>query len=255
MANDIGSPPDDPMAMPPPYWRSSGAIFHVLRALGQLEDHLAELVPLKIATEGQLGNYFDRNPEPSDDDSEFGDICNCLWILESDVQCDAELAIFMTAIVAEDLVNQFCVYNLDRNLAEALERLSLPEKLTAASTVLGHTNVKGQQPYSAAKSLTMWRNRFAHGHCVDRPTTSLRHNHLIHPSVYPGVPDTVGTCIDLMEGYLVLSRYLASISKNPYTAGGTVEDQAIADHLVALRRYGFEGGPNSYDISLRDPGS
>ena len=252
MASDIDRIPDDPLAMPPPFWRSAGAIFHILRALDQLVGHLAELVPVKIDTEERLDAYFARDPEPSDDDPAFGMICGSLWVLESEVVCDAELAVLMTAIAAEDEINRFCVYNLHRELAETLEKLSLPEKLIVASTIMGDPSVKGRHPYEAVKKLTTWRNRFAHGHCVDRPTTSLRRNHLIHPSVYPGVPDTVAKCIDLLDGYLIYWRYLASISKNPYTATCTVEDQTITEQLVKLRKYRFEGGPDSYDILLRD---
>ena len=236
------------MAMPPPYWRTGGAVFHVLRSLQHLVDHLDELIPLNLETEERLDEYLSRSPEPEDDDPEFGEICSDLWDLEHEVKLDTDIAVFMAAISSEDELNRFCVYNMHRDIAEPLEKLSPPEKLQVASAIVGHPGVKGQHSFAAIQRLTTWRNAFAHGHCVDRPTKSLRHNHLISPSDYPGVPDSIAACIKYVRGYLVLSRYMRSISKNPYTGGGSEEDKEIEAQLRLLERYKFEGTPSVYTI-------
>ena len=83
----------------------------------------------------------------------------------------------------------FCVFNLHRDIAETIEKLSVQEKLLVASGVMGKHDVKSEAVYERAGKLNRWRNAFAHGHCVDRPVKSLRHNHLIDPDEYPGVPN------------------------------------------------------------------
>ena len=133
----------------------------------------------------------------------------------------------MAAIAAEEKLNQFCVYNLHQDIAEPLEKLSPPEKLQVASAVLGHSGVRGTRPFHAIQCLNTWRNAFAHGHCTDRPTKTLRHNHLIAPNEYPGVPDSVALCIKMLSGYVDLCEYLISISENPYTAGRGEEETTI----------------------------
>jgi len=252
LTDDVSSIPDDPLAMPPPYWRSGGAIFHVLRALQHLVDHLAQLVPLNQETDERLNEYFSRDPEPAEDDPEFGEICSELWDIEHEAKLDTDTAVFMSAISAEDALNRFCVYNLHREVAEPLEKLSPSEKLQVASAIVSHPGVKGRHPFTAIQQLTSWRNAFAHGHCVDRTTKSLRHNHLISPAAYPGVPDSVATCIKLVRGYLVLSRYLASISKNPYTGGDSEENREIETQIRGLEQYKFEGTPNVYTITFEE---
>jgi len=56
-----------------------------------------------------------------------------------------------------------------------------------------------------------WRNLRPHGHCVDRTTKTLRHNHLIHPDDYPG-----GKCFVLnaatVGAFLRLVRFLPTKS-------------------------------------------
>lgn len=254
MAGDVGSLPDDPLKMPPPYWRGGSAVFHILRSLQQLVGHLAALVPLNERTDEQLTEYFGREPEPPEDDPEFGHICAELWDLEHEIKLDTDIAVVMAAIAAEDALNCFCVYNLHREIAEPLEKLSPPEKLQVASAMVGHPGVKGSRAYSAIQELSSWRNAFAHGHCVDRPTKTLRHNHLISPDAYPGVPDSVATCLRLVAAHLSIQRYLASISKNKYLRGGTVEEQEIDEYLRTVARYKFSGTPEAYTIQVTRAG-
>ena len=243
--------PDDPLKMPPPYWRSGGAIFHILDSLTDLPELLSNLLIVHESTEIQLNEYYKRHPnEPSSDDEleEFGEICDDLWALESKVKAKAELAIFMSAIEAEDLINRYCVFNLHKDIAESIESLSPAEKILVASAAIGEKSTKGTAVYEAVKKLSAWRNAFAHGHCVDRPTKSLRHNHLISPSQYPGVPDSLEKMQELIRCFIRIDEYLRSISLNPYTAGNSVEVEEIKDQLKEISAFKFIVSPDSNEI-------
>jgi hypothetical protein len=245
--------PDNPLDMPPPYWRSGGAIFHILDALKDLPRLLSELIPVHERTELRLDEYYEKHPdEPSNDDDaaleEFGEICDELWELEHRIKLKAEIAILMSAIQAEDDINRFCVFNLHKDIAESVESLSPAEKLLIASATIGKTNTKGTAVYEAAKKLSAWRNAFAHGHCVDRPTKSLRHNHLISPPQYPGVPDTLAKMQELIGCYVRIEEHLRSISVNQYTAGESDDIQDMLEYLKEISAFRFKVSPNSNDI-------
>jgi hypothetical protein len=76
------------------------------------------------------------------------------------------------------------------------------------SGVLRKPSVKGTAVYEKTKKLNAWRNAFAHGHCVDRPTKSLRHNHLISPEQYPGPPSNIRDVLELVGGFLSIRDVL-----------------------------------------------
>lgn len=246
--------PDDPLAMPPPYWRGSGAVFHVLDSLSDLSELLRELVLINEKTTNDLSTYYEKYPQPEGDAElqEFCDICDELWELEHRIKLRCETAVLMSAIEAEDEVNRFCVFNLPKDVAEPIEKLSLPEKLLIASTLVGKKNAKSDAAFESISKLTGWRNAFAHGHCIDRPVKSLRHNHLIRPPEYPGVPDTVAATIKLVSHYVRASDYLQSISINPYTGGVFTEVDEIREVLREIGRYHFEGHNQAYTIAKKD---
>jgi hypothetical protein len=258
-AEDVGALPDDPLKMPPPYWRGGSAIFQILTALEDLERYLSDLVPLNEVTSEKVYEYFEQHPEePTDEDSEyseFGEICGELWGLEHNIKLKTDAAILMAAIAVEEKLNQFCLYNLHRDIAEPLEKLSPPEKLQVASAILDNPGVKGTQPYEAVQRLTAWRNAFAHGHCTDRPTKTLRHNHLISPAEYPGVPDSEALCIKMLESFLNLSKYLSSINRNPYTAGKNEEEESILSNIKELKKYKFSGNNSVYEVHKTKKGT
>ena len=61
--------PNDPLLMPPLYWRGSGAIYHILDALIDLPHLLSELIPVHERTEARLDAYYQKHPDqPSDED-------------------------------------------------------------------------------------------------------------------------------------------------------------------------------------------
>jgi hypothetical protein len=250
--NNVGDLPDDPLAMPPPYWRSSGAVFHIVSALEYLCTMLATLVPLNEKTSELAAEYFDRVPEPPEDDQEFANICEPLWDLEHRIMLSAEIAIVMSAIASEDQLNMLATFNLHKNVAEPLEKLSPPDKLQLLGTLLGHPATKGEKLFGELKRLMAWRNAFAHGHCTDRPVKSLRHNHLVSPTELPGVPSIVTDCIEFVRCYCELVAFLASISVNPYTAGSSSEIEDITGRLDAISHYEFSGNNWVYGVIYRD---
>jgi hypothetical protein len=242
--------PENPLDMPPPFWRSSGAIFHITSSLEELCVCLRELSEVHPRIECLLSEYFEKNPEPPEDDSKFAEISEPLWDIESKIKLKCELAVFMAAIEAEELINQVSVYNLNKDIAESIEKLSPPEKLLVLSSILTKKSIKGTRSYEAIKNLMSWRNSYAHGHCTDRPIKTLRHNHLIEPEEYPSVPKEIEEMCKHLEEYLELSRYLRSIGRNKYTKGTSVHDVEIEEHLKQIQRYKLTYGDDSqiYDI-------
>ena len=151
----------------------------------------------------------------------------------------------MSAIEAEDKLNQIAVYNLHKDIVESIERLRPTEKLLVVSSSLTGDSIKNTKTYESLKKLVAWRNAFAHGHCTDRPTKSLRHNHLIKPDNYPTVPKEIEHMLTQLDGYLTVVEYLRSISQNEYTSGISVHDDEIKEYLKEVNKnvftYNFHG--------------
>ncbi len=232
--------PDDPLSMPPPYWRGSGAIFHILESLNSIPLLLQELIPLLEKTEGDFDAHFksQRNRDDDHEMEEFARIGGPLWDLEVRIKLQCEIVILMSAIEAEEITNRFCVFNLPKDIAEPIEKLSLPDKLLIASSFVG-SKAKSSAVFGEVRRLTTWRNAFAHGHCVDRPVRSLRHNHLIHPASYPDVPGTILEMKQFVAALLDVDKFLGSISKNSYTAGAFWEMGEIKKYMKKIDRFVF----------------
>lgn len=248
--------PDDPLKMPPPYWRSSGAIFHFEEAVADLHCLLNELMPVHTETEKRLGPYYKQYPQydPNDEDAmeKFSSIIGDLWVLEHKIRLKAELVCLMSAIQAEDTLNQFCVFNLPQDIAEPIEKLSPPDKLLVANAAVGQQSARSTVAFEAIRKLVRWRNAFAHGHCVDRPTKSLRHNHLIHPAAYPGVPSSVSDAKELANAFIALYDYLRGISSNEYTAGSNENVEEIRSNLAEIDRFAIQGNNINYNITVAE---
>jgi hypothetical protein len=163
--------PTNPMEMPPPYWRSSGAVFHIYSSIRDLERSLRKLPKTLAAKDRAMRNFYSRYPakgswENEKAKAEWYKILTPIFRMEHLIKLSAQVACLMSAIEAEDAINCFCVYNLPAQVAEGIEKLSPLEKVTIASTLVGCTDIKGLKVYEGLKSLVSWRNAFAHGHCV-----------------------------------------------------------------------------------------
>jgi hypothetical protein len=245
--------PDDPLLMPPPYWRSSAALFHVKHALGELERRMKRLPPLLDRTSHELVDFYGRYKTKSEREAasdEHWKIVSRPLGIEHLIRLSCEVISLMSAIAAEDSVNCFCVFNLHKHIAESIEKLSMPEKLLVACTAVGASEAKGATAFESARRLVSWRNAFAHGHCVDRPTKSLRHNHLISPSEYWSVPAVFKEAFLHSGDYLTIRDYLRSKSLNPFLRSPNLDDEEIRRSLRRLSRYKFTGPNEHYRINV-----
>ena len=67
----------------------------------------------------------------------YSEETDALADVESEIIRLSDLAIFMAAIEAEDAINQFAVFNVHKDAAEAIERLSPPDKLVLVTALAG----------------------------------------------------------------------------------------------------------------------
>lgn len=182
--------------------------------LPALADEISRIEPIINGYHERRDNFGEEyDPEYI----EFGKITDDFMNYESSIASYADLCVLMGAISVETLINKFCVYNLHREIAETLERLTTPEKLIISSALVGHPGVKSRAPYEAVKALTKWRNAFAHGHCIDRPTQSIHKNHLRkNTSGIRGAHVSINILTEAVNRYLCIHDYLNEITQNPY---------------------------------------
>jgi len=238
--------PDDPLKMPPPYWEDSGALDQFIRSMEMVQDLLPALAD-EINKIGPLvDDYHDRRDnfgeEYDPEYIEFGKITDDFMNYELSIASYADLCVLMGAISAETLINKFCVYNLHRDIAEPLERLSPPEKLIISSALVGHPGVKSRAPYEAIKELTKWRNVFAHGHCIDRPTQTIHKNHLRdNLAGIRGAHVSVNMLTEAVSRYLCVHDYLKEITQNQYVVDAySIENSDQIRHILnELQRFSF----------------
>ncbi len=197
------------------YWRSNGAIFIVIKSLKEVERILASMLREQRIVNKKLGEYFVKYPDKTDDSEEamdeFADICERLWEIELNLSSSTRTAILMAVVDLESSVNQFCYFNLNGIVAEAIERLSLIEKLEVAHAVLNQSPFRGSRPFQAVHELVNWRNAFAHGKCTDMPFNTIKENHLKTPKKYPEPGDEVQEMLELLDHYLIVCKHLSKI--------------------------------------------
>jgi hypothetical protein len=231
-----------------PYWRTNGAIMIVQKSLSEVVRVLASMLREQRIVDKKLGPYFDKYPDDPDSytdeaaDDEFGEICDRLWWIESDLSCQTRTAILMATIDLESTINRFCYYNVGETTAESIERLSLTEKLEVIHAVLHLNSFKGTHQYQAVRKLVNWRNAYAHGKCTDMPHNTIKENHLKQPDKFPGSADEVQELLEHLDAYLLISRYLCKISNNKYTSMYPIEYDEIEDILRDIRTFHFEKG-------------
>lgn len=238
--------PDDPLTMPPPYWEDSGAIDQFIRSMEMVNELLTALAAEIKIIAPLVDDYHDRRDKHGEgydpDYKEFGEITDAYMDFEIAIGSYADLCVLMVAITVESLINKFCVYNLLREVAEPLERLTLSEKLIIASALVGHPGVKSRAPYEAAKELTKWRNAFVHGHCIDHPTKTLHKNHFRkEPSgIEREAHVTVKMLKEAVNRFLCIYDYLSEVAKNPYVVSGDYENVLkIRRILTEIEKYQF----------------
>jgi hypothetical protein len=109
--------------------------------LKNLLSYCKSLIPLHADTEAQLKISYQKHPIYNECDEEaseeFNEIIADLHVVEHKIKLKAQVACLMSAVQAEENINEFCVFNLHKEIAESIEKLSSPEKLTVACSVNG----------------------------------------------------------------------------------------------------------------------
>lgn len=228
-----------------PYWRSNGAIFVVLNSLRDTINIIEFIKKENITIDPLLDTHFFKYKTEEEFESEealeeFGNICEHLWELQSKLECLVNTTILMSCIELESEINKFCFFNIGEIATEAIETLSLLNKMEVVHSILGLPNFKGTQQYASLKSLISWRNAYAHGKCTDRPIKSLRKNHLESPEKYPDVNNDIERLIKHLKDFLNVSNHLFSISKHDYTSGYSTECYEIEELLSSLANINYD---------------
>lgn len=240
--------PDDPLSMPPPYWDDSGALDQFIRSMEMVEALLPGLSEEGDRISPLVDSYHERKEKEGidydTDYEEFGVISDDFMNIEHAIASYADLCVLMGGISAETLLNKFCVYNFHKDISDPLETLSMPDKFIIASALAGSPGVKSTAPYEAIKQLSRKRNAFAHGHCVYRPTSSMRKNHLRNEqSGIQNAKKSVENLVAAVNWYLSVHDYLCKITRNKYVVG--VDDSRdtgrIREILQKIRSYSFLG--------------
>jgi hypothetical protein len=223
-------------------------MFVVLKSLAEVEQLLNKMLREQRIVDSKLDVFYAKFPSEADvsesDEAmeEFGDICERLWNLESDLSCTTRTAILMAIIDLESTINQFCYFNLGEATANSIEGLNLSGKLEVTHAVLGLSPLKGTHVDRSLHNLVNWRNAFAHGKCTDMPRNSIKENHLTAPDKFPGPGDEVQEMVTLLHDYLVTCQHLSKITRHQYTVANSVENKEIDDWLRKLRTFHFVEG-------------
>lgn len=242
--------------MPPPYWQDSESIDQLIRALQVFESTLSALSDEIRRTEPLCDQYENERATAATTYDPNGILFNEIYAdyvyLVFSLGSHADLAILMAAITIESLLNKFCVYNLHHEIAEALEKLSPPEKLVVSSAILGFTGTKSLAPHEACKKLQTWRNSYAHGHCVRTNRRGVLKNHLRSSPVGAlerEAPQITAAMIDMIRGFLRIINFLGDISKNDYVLADEQEDiKLITELLAQISAYHFTSMDFPYEI-------
>lgn len=240
--------PDDPMKMPPPYWRVSGTTFELFDCV---ESIASRLLPDLVATQRAWSLVENRNRGSIDENEPetFPPELEQFMEVESRIIHKASLAVFLAAIQAEDAINEFAVYNVPKDAAEAIEKLSPADKLVLVAALVKAPPVKGTAPFEAIRRLSSRRNALAHGHCVDRPTDNLRKNHLISPRELPSVPAQLIEMVQGLRDYFRITGYLRSISVNSYTGAVSLDEEDMTRTIEHIQRYRFDDlGKGAFEV-------
>lgn len=224
------------------HWRSSEASFIMLRALKDVMLTLFRMYLEATRFQEPIREHYAKYGYEASKDfvRNLGNISQNLLGLSIDLNVHTRTAILMAIIDLEANINRFCYYNLGENTAEAVERLSLIEKLEVIHAVLGQPGFKGTKPYESLRGLVNWRNAFVHGKRPSLPYNKLKKNHLKPlKEVYTPAND-VKEMHDHLESYLSLHKHLSLINKYDDTRKYVANLNEIEKHLTAIKKFKFD---------------
>ncbi|HEY8601232.1 MAG TPA: hypothetical protein VIL85_22565 [Thermomicrobiales bacterium] len=229
------------------YWRFNGASEIVTKSLTEVEDYLAQLADLLPRIARLRADLQQRYPDwdgtPRNCPNEWVSDEAYAWHMaagqaEDWLRSATRTAVLMATIHLEAIVNWLLYARFGDELTEAIERLTLIAKIEVAHGVLSQGPFRGTAAYAAARSLTNWRNAFAHGKNPDRRTQTLKENHLTHRTISATSRIVVSDMIAQLDRYLTVMDHLAPLS----TADDDpmFDEREIRKSLATIRRYTFD---------------
>ncbi|WP_088831400.1 hypothetical protein [Paenibacillus tyrfis] len=196
-------------------WRVNGAIFIVVKNLEEvdflLEASVLEEQRIKPILDEYYKVYNDTNTEEAI--AQFGRISDRIMTIETSIKYSIYTAILMSVIDLEGIVNCFCFYNGGETVIEAIETLSLSNKIETMHAILGIEKFKGTKPYENLKKIVRWRNSFAHGKNTYASSKSIAKNHTSE-YVYKNIEERMIELIEYMNCYIEVLDHLDMINEN-----------------------------------------
>ena len=210
--------------------------------------------PRSAVNKAPLGDIDDDKVAARDPDEleKWLDFYQDTILLEHELSCDCRTAILMAAIDIESEVNRFLFFNIGEETTNTIERLTVEAKLQVAHGVLNLPAFKGTKPHQAVVEIAKWRDKFAHGKIPDMPGRDLRSIHLQGGRLKSSRAE-LAEMVRLVEFYLVLREYIASIDKTPLgqTLSGDIRE--IRSTLATIKRFRSFEPHGAVEMPLRPP--
>jgi hypothetical protein len=231
-------------AFPPadfPAWLPNGAESIMSWALYHARETLVKMIAMQPGVTAALAAL-----PPGDERSEAellraGEIIQPLDALDFDLGCACYTAILMAVIECESWTNMVAFYRLGETVAQTMESLNPLAKLEVVHRVLGRAQFKGTHQQEALGKLFKWRNAFGHGKNPDRPTKSLRENHLVFPLGATSPREEIANLLAYLDAFIVVQKHLGEIS--PFTmqdSGLSIGFKFTVEAIDAVRSFHFD---------------
>ena len=167
----------------------------------------------------------------------------------SDIKSMIDSSILMACITLESNINCFCYYNLGEECTEAIEKLSMVEKMTVCHNFLKNKEdekFKSTQCYEAILKLTQWRNKYAHGKFVDSGSNDIKKNNLKDPGEIQSTYNHLQDFFKYIEYYKNTLQYMCKKDTNGVMGFSNLDVQ-IFDISDSMKK------SKSIDLIKNDP--
>lgn len=243
-----------PIKEPPPYWQRSSALLHLDVATDNILGLLPEFYEIAKSTQEDLTEFYQRKSELRSTDvfnhQELTSIILDYWTLECKLSVACEIACLMCAIQTEDNINRFIAYHFHEEIATSLEKLSPAEKITIISCSISAKSFKSNGVYRDVKSLSKWRNTFAHGHCIGKPTQSITKNHTPSDDSYRYIPLVFTELVELSSAFLRVHDHLQKISLSAYIKNECAFTEQIRRKIARIKKNSIKGSFPAYEFKI-----
>lgn len=156
--------------------------------------------------------------------------------LYSDIKSMIDSSILMACITLESNINCFCYYSLGEECTEAVEKLSMVEKMTVCHSFLMKENDKKFKTtpcYEAIYKLTQWRNKYAHGKFIESKSNDIKKNNLKEPEKIQSTYEHLQDFLKYIEYYKNTLKYMCEKDTNDVMGFSNLDVQIfdIADSI------------------------